>query len=109
MTFVQVQKLSVNVYLFIRMHSLLEFWLYDVYIHTQGVPFSIAEAAPHHTVYMTVLESAQVPVLNATCCFLWFHQLCLAQYYIMAGHAIVVAKDINLLFYHGNANILTLW
>ena len=30
-------------------------------------------------------------------------------YYIMAGHAIVVAKDINLLFYHGNAVNLTLW
>ena len=29
--------------------------------------------------------------------------------YIMAGHAIVVAKDITLLFYHGNAVILTLW
>ena len=28
--------------------------------------------------------------------------------YIMAGHAIVVAKDITLLFYHGNAAILTL-
>ena len=30
------------------------------------------------------------------------------DYYIMAGHAIVVVKDINLLFYHGNAVILTL-
>ena len=30
-------------------------------------------------------------------------------YYIMAGHAIVVVKDINLLFYHGNVVILTLW
>ena len=29
--------------------------------------------------------------------------------YIMAGHAIVVVKDITLLFYHGNAFILTLW
>ena len=29
-------------------------------------------------------------------------------YYIMAGHAIVVVKDITLLFYHGNAVILTL-
>ena len=28
--------------------------------------------------------------------------------YIMAGHAIVGVKDINLLFYHGNAVILTL-
>ena len=27
----------------------------------------------------------------------------------MAGHAIVVVKDINLLFCHGNAVILTLW
>ena len=31
------------------------------------------------------------------------------NYYIMAGHAIVVVKDINLLFHHGNAVILTLW
>ena len=31
------------------------------------------------------------------------------KYYIMAGHAIVVVKDITLLFYHGNAVILTLW
>ena len=30
-------------------------------------------------------------------------------YYIMAGHAIVVVKDITLLFYNGNAVILTLW
>ena len=30
-------------------------------------------------------------------------------YYIMAGRAIVVVKDINLLFYHENAVILTLW
>ena len=29
--------------------------------------------------------------------------------YIMDGHAIVVVKDITLLFYHGNAVILTLW
>ena len=29
-------------------------------------------------------------------------------YYIMAGHAIVVVRDITLLFYHGNAVILTL-
>ena len=29
--------------------------------------------------------------------------------YIMAGHAIVVVKDITLLFYYGNAVILTLW
>ena len=29
-------------------------------------------------------------------------------FYIMAGHAIVVVKDIILLFYHGNAVILTL-
>ena len=30
------------------------------------------------------------------------------QSYIMAGHAIVVVKAINLLFYHGSAVILTL-
>ena len=30
-------------------------------------------------------------------------------HYIMAGHAIVVVKDITLLFYYGNAVILTLW
>ena len=33
----------------------------------------------------------------------------LVEYYIMAGHAIVVVKDITLLFYHRNAVILTLW
>ena len=31
------------------------------------------------------------------------------SHYIMAGHANVVVKDINLLFYHGNAVILTPW
>ena len=31
------------------------------------------------------------------------------QNYIMAGHAIVVVKDITLLFYRGNGVILTLW
>ena len=36
-------------------------------------------------------------------------QVYLVAYYIMDGHAIVVVKDINLLFYHGNAVILTLW
>ena len=30
-------------------------------------------------------------------------------YYMIAGHAIVVVKDINLLFHHGNVVILTLW
>ena len=34
--------------------------------------------------------------------------LCLVANDIMAGHAIVVVKDINLLFYHGNAVIWTL-
>ena len=33
----------------------------------------------------------------------------MVKFYIMAGHAIVVVKDTNLLFYHGNAVILTLW
>ena len=28
--------------------------------------------------FRTVLGECAVPVLNATCCFLWFHQLCLA-------------------------------
>ena len=31
------------------------------------------------------------------------------MHYMMAGHAIVVVKDITLLIYHGNAVILTLW
>ena len=35
--------------------------------------------------------------------------LCYVCDYIMAGHAIVVVKDITLLFYYGNAVILTLW
>ena len=43
-------------------------------------------------------------------CLIWpTYQQCIVQYYIMAGHAIVVVKDITLLFYHGNAVILTLW
>ena len=33
----------------------------------------------------------------------------LVLHYIMAGRAIVVVKDINLLFYHGNAVTLTPW
>ena len=37
------------------------------------------------------------------------HHPLIISHYIMAGHAIVVVKDINLLFYHGNAVILTLW
>ena len=41
----------------------------------------------------------------------WIHkeQNATITNYIMAGHAIVVAKDITLLFHHGNAVILTLW
>ena len=34
---------------------------------------------------------------------------CIKCDYVMAGHAIVVVKDKTLLFYHGNAIILTLW
>ena len=38
-----------------------------------------------------------------------FHEsLFIGLDYIMASHAIVVVKDIILLFYHGNAVILTL-
>ena len=45
MTLVPVQKLYVNIYMY--MHSLNEFW-YRTYIYTTGVSFSIGEAAPHH-------------------------------------------------------------
>ena len=38
-----------------------------------------------------------------------YKQTLFTGYYIMAGHAIVVVKDITLLFYHGNAVIVTLW
>ena len=50
--------------------------------------------------YRQPLLSILLSILNKVC-----HKM----YYIMAGHAIVVVKDINLLFYHGNAVILTLW
>ena len=40
------------------------------------------------------------PTLCVECCLV---------IHIMAGHAIVVAKDITLLFHHRNAVILTLW
>ena len=33
----------------------------------------------------------------------------IVENYIMAGHAVVVVKDINLLFHQRNAVILTLW
>ena len=39
----------------------------------------------------------------------WINHRWYFLFYIIAGHAIVVAKDITLLFYHGNADILTLW
>ena len=49
MTLVPVQKLCVNIYIY--MHSLYEFcyktYIY-IYIYTTGVSFSIGEAAPHH-------------------------------------------------------------
>ena len=50
---------------------------------------------------------------SRTSVIIYYHMLvailpCYNQYYIMAGHAIVVVKDITLLFYHGNV-ILTLW
>ena len=34
------------------------------------------------TVYRTVLGECAVPVLNAKCCFIWFHQLCFALWYM---------------------------
>ena len=38
-----------------------------------------------------------------------YRERCLhIHYYIMAGHEIVIVKDITLLFYHGNAVILAL-
>ena len=51
MTLVPVQKLCVNIYMYV--HSLYEFcyrtyiYIY-IYIHTTGVSFSIGETAPHH-------------------------------------------------------------
>ena len=47
MTLVPVQKLCVNIYMY--MHSLYEFcYRTYIYIYTTGVSFSIGEAAPHH-------------------------------------------------------------
>ena len=48
------------------------------------------------------------PVLTITMNKMRKNETQLMNDYIMAGHAIVVVKDINLLFYHGNAVILTL-
>ena len=58
MTFVPVQKLCVNIYIYIYAFSI---WvlLQDVYIHTTGVSFSIGEAAPHHIIYDCISGSAQ--------------------------------------------------
>ena len=68
------RNFCVNIYLSIRMHSLYELWLQDVCILTQGGSFSIGEAVPHQSLKDCFGECA-VPVLIATCHFLWFHQL----------------------------------
>ena len=56
-------------------------------------------------------SNVHLPLMHFACnAFIRFLiKMWLAYHYIMAGHAIVVVKDINLLFYHGNAVILTLW
>ena len=78
MTLVPAQKLCVNVYLYIYMHSLYEFcyrtyiYIIYIYIYTTGVSFSIGEAAPHHVLMDCISGECAVPGLNATFCFLWF-------------------------------------
>ena len=75
MTFVPVQNL---VNLSIRMSSLHEFWLSGIYIYIHRECRSVLVNLYPITVYRTDFGECAVSVLNATCCFLWFHQLCLA-------------------------------
>ena len=51
---------------------------------------------------MTILQEYQIVISQSVVCKY-------VNYYKLAGNAIVVAKDTTLLFYHGNAVILTLW
>ena len=78
MTLVPVQKLCVNIYIYIYMQSLYEF-CYRTYICTTGVSFSIGEAAPHHVLYIG-LYFWGVRGSWAECHFLFslVYQLCLA-------------------------------
>ena len=53
-------------------HEKVYMILYDVYMHTIRVSFSISEAAPHHILLDCISGEWAVPGLNATFCFLWF-------------------------------------
>ena len=53
-------------------HEKVYIILYDVYMHTTRVSFSIGEAAPHHILLDCISGEWAVPGLNATFCFLWF-------------------------------------
>ena len=61
MTLVPVQKLYVNIYVYIPYTSSV------IGRICNGVSFSIGEAAPHY-----ILGGCAVPGLNAILCFLWF-------------------------------------
>ena len=61
---------SVSIYIYICIFYMSP--VYDVYIHTTGVSFSIGEAAPHHILWDCVSGECAVPGLNAAFCFLWF-------------------------------------
>ena len=71
MTLAPVQKVSVNMYLSIRMHSLYEF-CYRTYINIHKECSSALVKLHPITVYRTFLGECAVPGLNATVCFLWF-------------------------------------
>ena len=59
---------SVDIYLFVRMHSLYEF-CYGTYVYIHKECRSVLVKL-HPIVYRTVLGECTVPVLNATFCFL---------------------------------------
>ena len=65
MTFVPIQKLCVNIYIYIviDMYAFFIEFCYRMYIyiytHTQGVSFSIGEAAPHHSLWTVFFMSAR--------------------------------------------------
>ena len=70
---VPVQKLCVNIYVYLYMQSLYEFcYRTYIYIYTTGVSFSIGEAAPHDVRYDCISGECAVPGLNASFCFPWF-------------------------------------
>ena len=65
------QKLCWYIFIF-TYANFIRVLLYNVYIHTQGVSFSIGEAAPHHGLFGCFFGCV-VPVLNVTFFSLVYH------------------------------------